>query len=199
WAAVRRFAITGSGARALIQRRRGATGGQYGTRGVRLYDLSIHCRGGGRGPRPGRAPLMRLRQHPSRHGLVVLVAGQDRPRRRSGDDHKDPRLACGSRPCGGPADALLHHACHTRAAGRDRRSGLPRVDRQGNARGESMSRVVAIILAATVTTIAAVAPVHSQTFRDRPVKVIVAYPAGGPTDTVARLATQNIAEQLGQG
>ena len=29
--------------------------------------------------------------------------------------------------------------------------------------------------------------------------MIVAYPAGGPTDTVARLATQNIAEQLGQG
>ena len=62
-----------------------------------------------------------------------------------------------------------------------------------------MSRAVAIILAATVTTVAAVAPVHAQTFPDRPVKVVVAYPAGGPTDTVARLATQNIAEQLGQG
>ena len=62
-----------------------------------------------------------------------------------------------------------------------------------------MSRVVAIILAAFTTTIAAAAPAHAQAFPDRPVKVVVAYPAGGPTDTVARLVTQNIAEQLGQG
>ena len=60
-----------------------------------------------------------------------------------------------------------------------------------------MSKVVAIILTAFATTLAAVAPVHAQTFPDRPIKVIVAYPAGGPTDTVARLATQNIAGQLG--
>jgi tripartite-type tricarboxylate transporter receptor subunit TctC len=62
-----------------------------------------------------------------------------------------------------------------------------------------MSKVVAIVLTAFTTTVTAVAPVHAQTFPDRPVKVVVAYPAGGPTDTVARLATQNIAEQLGQG
>jgi tripartite-type tricarboxylate transporter receptor subunit TctC len=62
-----------------------------------------------------------------------------------------------------------------------------------------MSKVVAIILTAFATTLAAVAPVHAQTFPDRPIKVVVAYPAGGPTDTVARLATQNIAGTLGQG
>ncbi len=44
----------------------------------------------------------------------------------------------------------------------------------------------------------AAAPLHAQSFPDRPVKVVVAYPPGGPTDTVARLATQGIAEQLGQ-
>src|SRR6202049_2342887 len=189
WAAVRRFAIMGSGVRrsGFKQRRRGATGGQYGTRGVRLYDLSVHCRGGSCRLRPGRAPLMRLRQHSSRHGLVILVAGQDRSRRRGGDDHKDPRLACGSRARRGPADALLHYACHTRAADRERRSGLPRLDREGNARGEDMTKLAEtalLILAPAVT-----APSWAQTFPDRPVKVIVAYPPGGPTDTVARLAT----------
>jgi len=62
-----------------------------------------------------------------------------------------------------------------------------------------MSKVVAIILTAFATALAAVAPVHAQTFPDRPIKVVVAYPPGGPTDTVARLATQNIAGTLGQG
>src|SRR5580700_7246541 len=199
--AIRRFAITGvggSGARALKQRRRGAAGGQYGARGVRLYDLSIHCRGGDCGPRPGRAPVMRLRQYPSRHGLVVLVAGQDRSRRRSGDDHKNPRVPCRGGARRGPADALLHHACHTRAADRDRRSGLPRLDRRGNARGEDVNRLAGIVLTLFAASIAAVAPGRAQSFPDRPVKVVVAYPPGGPTDTIARLATQGIAEQLGQ-
>ena len=62
-----------------------------------------------------------------------------------------------------------------------------------------MSKLAGIVLTVFAATIAAVALVHAQTFPDRPIKVIVAYPAGGPTDTVARLATQNIAEQLGQG
>ena len=62
-----------------------------------------------------------------------------------------------------------------------------------------MSKLAGIVLTVFAATVAAVAPVRAQSFPDRPIKVIVAYPAGGPTDTVARLATQNIAEQLGQG
>ena len=62
-----------------------------------------------------------------------------------------------------------------------------------------MSKLAGIVLTVFAANIAAVALVHAQTFPDHPIKVIVAYPAGGPTDTVARLATQNIAEQLGQG
>jgi tripartite-type tricarboxylate transporter receptor subunit TctC len=45
---------------------------------------------------------------------------------------------------------------------------------------------------------AAFTAAYAETFPDRPIKLIVAYPAGGPTDTVARVATQGIAEQLGQ-
>src|SRR5580704_11266591 len=62
-----------------------------------------------------------------------------------------------------------------------------------------MNRVFGLVLTVFAASFAAAIPVHAQNFPDRPVKVIVAYPAGGPTDTVARLATQNIAEQLGQG
>jgi tripartite-type tricarboxylate transporter receptor subunit TctC len=51
---------------------------------------------------------------------------------------------------------------------------------------------------AVASALCAAAPLHAQTFPDRPVKVVVAYPPGGPTDTIARLATQGIAEQLGQ-
>jgi tripartite-type tricarboxylate transporter receptor subunit TctC len=62
-----------------------------------------------------------------------------------------------------------------------------------------VSKLAGIVLTVFAATIAAVATVHAQNFPDRPIKVIVAYPAGGPTDTVARIATQNIAERLGQG
>ena len=62
-----------------------------------------------------------------------------------------------------------------------------------------MSKLAGIVLTVFAATVAAVALAQAQTFPDRPIKVVVAYPAGGPTDTVARLVTQNIAEQLGQG
>ena len=56
-----------------------------------------------------------------------------------------------------------------------------------------------LAIVSVATALCAAAPLHAQTFPDRPVKVIVAYPPGGPTDTIARLATQGIVEQLGQG
>jgi tripartite-type tricarboxylate transporter receptor subunit TctC len=60
-----------------------------------------------------------------------------------------------------------------------------------------VTKFAAILLA--VLAAAAIAPVRAQTFPDRPVKVIVAYPPGGPTDTVARVATQGLITELGQG
>ena len=38
----------------------------------------------------------------------------------------------------------------------------------------------------------------AQTYPDRTIKVVVPYPAGGPTDTIARAVTQSIAAALGQ-
>ena len=39
---------------------------------------------------------------------------------------------------------------------------------------------------------------QAQIFPDRPIKVLVPYPAGGPTDTVARPITQGLSTDLGQ-
>jgi tripartite-type tricarboxylate transporter receptor subunit TctC len=49
-----------------------------------------------------------------------------------------------------------------------------------------------------VAAAAAATPLQAQTFPDRPIKIIVAYPPGGPTDTVARVATAGLDAQLHQ-
>ena len=60
-----------------------------------------------------------------------------------------------------------------------------------------MSKSLIAVLCAVV--VAAVAtPLAAQTYPDRPIKVIVAYPPGGPTDTIARVATQGLDQQLHQ-
>ena len=48
-----------------------------------------------------------------------------------------------------------------------------------------MTKLAAILLA--VLAAAAIAPARAQTFPERPVKRIVAYPPGGPIDLLARL------------
>ncbi len=55
------------------------------------------------------------------------------------------------------------------------------------------------LVAVFAVLLANVTAAWAQNFPDRPIKVIVAYPAGGPTDTVARIATQGLAAELGQG
>lgn len=44
----------------------------------------------------------------------------------------------------------------------------------------------------------AVAPLHAQNFPVRPIRLIVPYAAGGPTDVIARSLTQKIGEAWGQ-
>ena len=56
-----------------------------------------------------------------------------------------------------------------------------------------MNKLLAIVVA--VFTAAAA---HAQTFPDHPVKVVSAYPPGGPSDTMARLATMGLGTELGQ-
>jgi tripartite-type tricarboxylate transporter receptor subunit TctC len=59
-----------------------------------------------------------------------------------------------------------------------------------------MSKFFAVLCCVVVAFVAT--PLAAQTFPDRPIKIIVAYPPGGPTDTVARVATQGLDLQLHQ-
>ena len=45
---------------------------------------------------------------------------------------------------------------------------------------------------------ASIASASAQSYPDRPIKVVVPYPAGGPTDTIARTVTQSLSTALGQ-
>jgi tripartite-type tricarboxylate transporter receptor subunit TctC len=60
----------------------------------------------------------------------------------------------------------------------------------------NVNRCFAIALAIACTL--AAAPVAAQTFPSRPVTIIVPYPAGGPTDTIARLIGERMRASLGQ-
>src|SRR3984893_3528568 len=54
------------------------------------------------------------------------------------------------------------------------------------------------LLAALAFAAGTVVPVAAQTYPDRPIKMIVPYPAGGPIDTMARLLGQQLSLRLGQ-
>ena len=56
---------------------------------------------------------------------------------------------------------------------------------------------VAAALAAAFSALV-FAPAHAQNFPDRPLKLIVPFPAGGPTDIIARVISQSMGETLGQ-
>src|SRR2546429_2812656 len=51
---------------------------------------------------------------------------------------------------------------------------------------------------ASLLLLAGVAPALAQGYPNRPVRVVVGFPAGGPTDVIARLVAQRLSESLGQ-
>ena len=60
-----------------------------------------------------------------------------------------------------------------------------------------MARLLLALLA-VVLVAAASGPGHAQSYPERPIKIVVPFPAGGPTDVAARLAAQSLSSQLGQ-
>ena len=53
-------------------------------------------------------------------------------------------------------------------------------------------------IAACLAALAAAGASHAQTYPEGNVRVVVPYPAGGPTDVMARLVAQKLSEALGQ-
>jgi tripartite-type tricarboxylate transporter receptor subunit TctC len=61
-----------------------------------------------------------------------------------------------------------------------------------------MNNLLAIACAVFALATEATAPARAQSFPDRTIRLIVPYPAGGPSDTMARVGTQGLGTELGQ-
>src|SRR4051794_3918912 len=54
------------------------------------------------------------------------------------------------------------------------------------------------IVAVAAISLALGANAHAQNYPDRSIKLVVPFPAGGPTDTSARLVAQGLSAKIGQ-
>src|SRR5713101_8533092 len=63
---------------------------------------------------------------------------------------------------------------------------------------ESATMPVLQGILAAVLLLTGVAPSLAQGYPNRPVRVVVGFPAGGPTDVIARLVSQKLSDALGQ-
>src|ERR1700754_3334466 len=61
-----------------------------------------------------------------------------------------------------------------------------------------MEGTMKALAAAFVAILAAALPASAQPYPSRPITVIVPFPAGGPSDVVARIVTEQMGKVLGQ-
>src|SRR5439155_260545 len=100
---------------------------------------------------------------------------------------------------------LSDHCGRDMLGGRDCR---PRVQLPGNVdvgKGKAKgrwrmvaNRMFLSAIAAIGLSLTSVVPTLGQSYPDRMIKIIVPYPAGGPTDVMARLIAQRLAASFGQ-
>src|SRR5215210_5972170 len=61
-----------------------------------------------------------------------------------------------------------------------------------------MTRNKVIALISGLLSVFGTAPAHAQTYPAKPIRMLVAFPAGGSADIVARMLAQRLSEQAGQ-
>jgi tripartite-type tricarboxylate transporter receptor subunit TctC len=59
-------------------------------------------------------------------------------------------------------------------------------------------RLTGLLCVAALGLVSALPYVHAQGYPSRPITVVVPFPAGGPSDVVARIVTENMSKTLGQ-
>jgi tripartite-type tricarboxylate transporter receptor subunit TctC len=62
----------------------------------------------------------------------------------------------------------------------------------------SFKRFAAFVVLGTALVVASAPQAQAQDYPTRPIKVVIAFPAGGPTDFVGRLLAEKLKDQLGQ-
>ena len=96
-----------------------------------------------------------------------------------------------------PGDSLLRHAEEGRQACLEIRTAVIRASRRVPQMLLSMTRFGGLIRALGVL-FGLAGTAHAQTWPERPVKLIVPYPAGGNVDGAARIVAEKLGEKLGQ-
>ena len=62
----------------------------------------------------------------------------------------------------------------------------------------SRRAVLAATAAVSAIGLLGAAPAHAQAWPNKMIKLVVPFPAGGPTDTASRIVGQRLSERLGQ-
>src|SRR4051812_25563182 len=64
--------------------------------------------------------------------------------------------------------------------------------------GRPLARLFLSAAIAAIVGLAAASPVHAQAYPNRPIRLLVPFPAGGPVDVMGRLIAQHLSTALGQ-
>src|SRR5262249_52121787 len=78
------------------------------------------------------------------------------------------------------------------------RLGAPARARRARKRGLPMFRLLSIALASAMVAVSAIAQTGDEGWPERPIRLVVPFPAGSSTDIIARIVAQKLSHRLGQ-